>query len=170
MHRIRGGKHAASPAEAPEDPQTAGTTLVDRAEECKNVRIQTVNLPLLGALFVTAAVALSAPAIAHHSYAMFDPARSLTLHGTVKEVQWTSPHCFLQVLVPAPIGSSAPLAEWSIEMGSPLSMYRGGMRPGTFRPGDKITVVIYPARAGRNGGAFVSAVDRTGKTYGRPRP
>jgi hypothetical protein len=32
------------------------------------------------------------PASAHHSFAMFDAERQVTLQGTVKEFQWTSPH------------------------------------------------------------------------------
>ena len=39
------------------------------------------------------------PAVAHHSYTMFDMEKSLTLEGTVKEVQWTNPHIWVQLLV-----------------------------------------------------------------------
>ena len=55
------------------------------------------------------------PAAAHHTYAMFDGTRSVTLQGTVKELQWTNPHCFLQVLV----GKDGKLQEWSVQMNAP---------------------------------------------------
>lgn len=54
------------------------------------------------------------PCAAHHSFAMFDMKRTVTLHGTVKQFQWSNPHCYIQLLVPAQ-GTSA---EWSIEMSS----------------------------------------------------
>ena len=54
----------------------------------------------------------SAPAQAHHAGAMFDATKSVTLTGTIREFQWTSPHCFIQLMETTPSG----LAEWSIEM------------------------------------------------------
>jgi hypothetical protein len=93
---------------------------------------------------------------------MFDRTRSLSLKGTVKELQWTNPHCFVQVLVDQ--------AEWSIEMNSPLDMYRAGWRPGSFKPGDTITVVINPTKDGSHGGSLVSALDASGRTLTLTRP
>ncbi|HTL68355.1 MAG TPA: DUF6152 family protein, partial [Lacunisphaera sp.] len=49
---------------------------------------------LLGAL---GALAIAAPAAAHHSFAMFDQQKIMTLDGTVHEFQWTNPHAFLEV-------------------------------------------------------------------------
>jgi phage-related protein len=116
----------------------------------------------------TAAVLITAPCAAHHSFAMFDLSRSITLHGTVKELQWTNPHCFLQLLVQA----RGTTAEWSLEMHSPAAMYRAGLRPGSFKPGDKVTVVINPLKDGASGGQFVSAIDASGTAPlmpGRPQ-
>ena len=105
---------------------------------------------------------LASPALAHHSGAIFDDEKSTTIAGTVKSFQWTNPHCWIQVLVP---GEAGPV-EWSVEMGSPSQLYRGGLRPGSLKPGDKITVVVHPMRDGTNGGLFVSAVGPDGKTLG----
>ncbi len=115
---------------------------------------------LVGALllFVT-------PCLAHHSFAMFDQTRTVTLQGTVKELQWTNPHCYLQVLVP---GQNAT-AEWSIEMHSPLAMYRMGWKPGSFKPGDKVTVVLNPLKDGSNAGRLLTAIDAGGRTLGTTR-
>jgi hypothetical protein len=109
-------------------------------------------------LFVT-------PCLAHHSFAMFDQTKTMTLQGTVKELQWTNPHCYLQVLV----ASRNATAEWSIEMHSPLSMYRFGWKPGSFKPGDKVTVVLNPLKDGANGGRLLSAIDANGRTLGTLR-
>ena len=35
--------------------------------------------------------AISVPAFAHHSFAMFDAQKTITLEGTVKELEWTNP-------------------------------------------------------------------------------
>ena len=43
---------------------------------------------------------IASSALAHHSRAMFDQTKQVTLVGTVKEFQWTNPHCWIQVLVP----------------------------------------------------------------------
>lgn len=105
------------------------------------------------------------PCLAHHSFAMFDQTKTVTLQGTVKELQWTNPHCYLQVLVP----SQHATAEWSIEMHSPLAMYRMGWRPGSFKPGDKVTVVLNPLKDGDNGGRLLTAVDADGRKLGTTR-
>lgn len=109
-------------------------------------------------------LAASVPSQSHHSFAMFDGEQVKTLHGTVKEMQWTNPHCFLQVLVPGPQGS----VEWSIEMHSPAVSTRMHWNRDTLRPGDQVTVVIHPARAGAPGGFLVSATGPDGRvhTYG----
>jgi hypothetical protein len=110
---------------------------------------------------IVAILALTAApfATAHHTYAMFDPLKSVTLTGTLKEFQWTNPHCFIQLLVS---GQGAP-AEWSIQMDSPQGIYRRGWRPRTLKPGDKITLVIRPTRDGSHSGRYVSGTGPDGK-------
>jgi hypothetical protein len=105
---------------------------------------------------------MALPAVAHHSFGMFDNRKEQTLVGTVKEFQWTNPHCFIQILVPG----DQSTAEWSVEMGSTAALYRLGWRPSALGPGDKITLVIHPMRDGTSGGAFVSAVAPDGRQLG----
>lgn len=107
------------------------------------------------------------PVNAHHSGAMFDDKTSITLKGTVKQYQWTNPHCWIQVVVPDEKGGSM---EWSVEMGAPMELFRNGWRPRTLKAGDKITVVIHPMRDGSRGGLYVSAVAADGTPYGKPKP
>jgi hypothetical protein len=104
------------------------------------------------------------PAGAHHSGAMFDATRTVTLQGTVKAFQWTNPHCFIQLLVKGPSGQK----EWSVEMGSPGQLYRNGWRPGSIRAGEPLTVVINPLRDGTAGGVYVSATTADGKPVVAP--
>src|SRR5271168_3594577 len=106
------------------------------------------------------ATGLFAPQLdAHHSYAMFDPGKQLTLQGDLREFQWTNPHCFLQVLVQR----AGATQEWSIQMDNPQALYRKGWRPGSIKAGDKLTVVIHPTRDGSHSGRYVSGVGSDGK-------
>ena len=101
-----------------------------------------VSLGLLGAPLA---------AEAHHSFAMFDHARKVTLSGTVKDWQWVNPHTWLQLSVPSATGET----EWRIEGRSPNVLSRRGWKRQLLSPGDKVTVVIYPLKSGEPGGAFV---------------
>ena len=113
-----------------------------------------------------ATLLLAAPCCAHHSFAMFDRTKAVTLQGTVKQFQWTNPHCFIQVLVASPDGP----VEWSIEMNSPGASYREGWRPGTLKAGDKVTVVINPVRDGAHGGRLILATDPDGRRLNNSKP
>jgi hypothetical protein len=46
-----------------------------------------------------AVAAVSSAAYAHHSFAMFDADKRVTVAGTVKEFQWTNPHAFTLMMV-----------------------------------------------------------------------
>jgi hypothetical protein len=102
-------------------------------------------------------------AMAHHSAAMFDQTRQITLSGTVRDFQWTSPHCYIQLL--AGTDKSAP-EEWSLEMAAPMYLYRLGWRPSTVKVGDRITVSLHPLRDGKRGGLLFKATTADGRQLG----
>lgn len=95
-------------------------------------------------------------AFAHHSFAMFDMAASKTLVGTVKDMQWTNPHIWVQVLVPDE--KTGANVEWSIEGGSPNGLSRGGWKRNSIKAGDKIEITIHPLKDGTNGGSMMKVV------------
>jgi hypothetical protein len=109
--------------------------------------------PLL-ALAVPIALLTGAAAVAHHSFAMFDQAKVMTLTGTVKEFRWVNPHSAIFVKVDA---SDDPDKQWAVEMTSPSNLTRRGWTRTTLKPGDRIAVEINPLRDGRHGGGFRSA-------------
>ena len=101
-----------------------------------------------------AAVALSAaPAFAHHSFAMFDSTKNMTLDGTIKEFQWTNPHSWIQIVVKDAAGKDV---EWSIEGGSPNGLARQGWKRTSLKPGDKAVAVVHPLKDGTAGGSLVT--------------
>ena len=75
------------------------------------------------------------PASAHHSFAMFDATKEVTMSGTVKEFEWTNPHSWLRVMIEDQSGKSL---QWAIEMGSPAQQARVGWKPDSVKPGDKV--------------------------------
>ena len=105
---------------------------------------------------------------AHHSPAMFDATTEITLTGTVKEFQWMSPHCWIQLLVPDATNPSAAPVEWGIEMDNPLGLSRHGWKPGSLKPGDEIVVVAHPLRDGKHGGQVVRVTRADGTLVGDP--
>ena len=93
-------------------------------------------------------------AFAHHSFAMFDAQKVVTVDGTVKEFQWANPHSWIQLVVKDPSGK--PI-EWSIEGGSPNVLVRQGWRKTSMKPGDQAQVTIHPMKDGTPGGSLIKA-------------
>jgi hypothetical protein len=120
---------------------------------------------MMAAALVAPAVVMAAQSVggAHHSSAMFDDEKVLELHGVVKELQWTNPHIWLQVIVE----DKGTKTEWSVEGGSPNSLSRRGWRPNSFKPGDIVTVRLNPMKDGNPAGGFVGAKFADGNTIGR---
>lgn len=106
------------------------------------------------ALALSATVALVGTASAHHSFAMFDPAKVITLQGKVKEFRWVNPHVSLFVDVAAPAGQSGV---WSVELTSPGNLTRLGWSRQSLKPGDRVSVEVNPLRDGQHGGGFRKA-------------
>ncbi len=105
-------------------------------------------------------------AFAHHSAAMFDAGKEIMLTGTVKEFQWMSPHCWIQLLVADEAHPDAAPVEWGIEMDNPTGLSRHGWKPGSLKPGDRVAVVAHPLRDGTSGAQVVS-VSKDGKPIGK---
>jgi len=108
-----------------------------------------------------AALALGTAAQAHHSRAMFDLQRPVELTGTVREFQFTNPHCYIQLVVRNDRGIEE---EWSVEMGAPSHLRGAGWKKSTLKAGDRIRVTIAPLRNGRRGGELVRATTADGRS------
>ena len=114
-----------------------------------------------------AAVMFAAPALAHHSFAMFDREKSVTLTGVVKEFEWTNPHVWIHMMVPDQAGKPV---EWSFEMQAIAQDMAGGWRSDSVKPGDKVSIDFHPLKDGTRGGQLMSAVLANGKRLGPPPP
>ena len=107
-----------------------------------------MNRILLGA---AAALLAAVPALAHHSFAMFDQRRIMTLEGTVTEFQWTNPHSFIEL----DVTTGGRTQRWSIELNSPNNLTRQGWRRTSLKAGERVSVRIAPLRNGHPGGLFL---------------
>ena len=110
-----------------------------------------------------AASASAAPALAHHSFAMFDAQRPRTMTGTVQEIEWVNPHIWLRLMVPDETGKTV---QWALELGSPVQQQSVGWNRDTVKVGDRITVTIHPLKDGGRGGGLISATLPSGATLG----
>ena len=108
------------------------------------------------ALAALAAAFVAAPALAHHSFAMFDQKKIMTLEGTVTQFQWTNPHAFIELDVPGK-------GHWSIELNSPNNLKRQGWSRSALHPGDRVTLRMNPLRDGKHGGLFLDVRLASGK-------
>ena len=110
-------------------------------------------LPVLAA----GAAAAATPALAHHSFAMFDQTKLLQLAGaTVTRFEWTNPHSFV-------IAKSGDVV-YTLECSSPNLMSHQGWKFNSIKPGDQISIAYYPLRNGQPGGMLKTVTLPTGKT------
>jgi len=107
-----------------------------------------------------ALVVSSLPAVAHHSFAMFDQKKIVTLEGTVREFQWSNPHAFIEL----DVANRGRTQRWSIELNSPNNLTRQGWRRSSLTVGERITVRIAPLRNGHPGGLFLDLRKADGRT------
>jgi hypothetical protein len=104
--------------------------------------MQTMTRFRLGMILAAVgALGSAAPALAHHSFAMFDMAQEKTIAGTVTDFQWTNPHSWIWLEVPTAAGGGE---QWGVEGMSPNFLERRGWSKNTLHRGDKVSVTIHP--------------------------
>jgi hypothetical protein len=114
----------------------------------------------IGMALPLAAALAALPASAHHSFAMFDNTRSVTLHGKVTAYQWTNPHSYLDIDAEDGKGGTK---HYTMEMTSPNMLHRGGWSSRTVKAGDVVTAVMSPLRDGQSGGLLLELTLPNGK-------
>lgn len=118
-------------------------------------------------LLLSAAMMVGGASWGHHSFAMFDLDKEVTLEGVVKEFQWTNPHVWLQILVPDAKGDQV---EWSLEAGAPGMLTRTGWKSSMLKANDKVAVMIHPLKSGAPGGSLVKVTLPDGRVMGPGGP
>jgi len=99
---------------------------------------------------------------AHHSFAMFDQTRQVTVIGTVTDVQWTNPHVWV-FLDGAPAGGKKE--RWGVEFTSKVHLTRRNFTSDMVKVGDNVEFTVNPYRDGKTGGRFVAVKMANGQYY-----
>ena len=100
-------------------------------------------------------VVMGGPALAHHSGAMFEETKTVTVEGVVREFQYTNPHSWLLVDVTDKDGK---VTTWGFEAEGPSTLQRAGIRPGDFKAGTRVTITGRPMKDGRPAATWEYAV------------
>lgn len=102
---------------------------------------------------------VAAATYAHHSFAMFNPQKPLEIAGTIRTFEFTNPHTYIAVDVPA----GADVKHYRLEGPTPAILKRLGWNRSTLKPGDKVKFTIHPLRDGRPGGQARSVTLASGQ-------
>ena len=116
---------------------------------------------------VLAGIALIAamPALAHHSFSMFDRQKVADATGTVKEYEWTNPHVWIHLMVADEKGMER---EWGFEIQAIAQDSSAGWRADSVKTGDKDSIEYHPLKDGSRGGQLMSATLANGQHLGPP--
>jgi hypothetical protein len=120
-------------------------------------KLLTVCLVAIGLL------SISLPVSAHHGTAAFDTSKSITMKATVTDWFWANPHCFVKFDYKNDKGE---VEHWVVETSNPPDMINKGWSKDILKPGDEITVTVYPVRNGKPIGRLVTVRLPNGRTLG----
>jgi hypothetical protein len=98
-------------------------------------------------------LAASLPTHAHHSSALFDTSKCLTISGAVRAFEWGFPHTWIWINVTNERGA---VDAWGFEGEPPGDLSRVGWRRTTLKKGATITVQYSPLRDGQKAGLFAN--------------
>ncbi|HWA20884.1 MAG TPA: DUF6152 family protein [Caulobacterales bacterium] len=113
------------------------------------------------AVLLTGVCAMASPAQAHHSAAMFDTTKTVTIKGTVKTIKWNNPHVYFEVMAADAAGAQTL---WNIECSPPSILVRRGWSSHSLKAGDQITVQGNPLRDGGPAAFLINVTTASGAT------
>jgi len=116
-----------------------------------------VKTPALIPVIAGAISVIGSAAFAHHSFAMFDNTRKIDVKGTVKDVQWTNPHVWLDMVVM----ENGQQKTYGFEGGAVAVLKKFGWTKDLVKAGDTVTLTAHPFKDGKPGGSidFVTLAD-----------
>jgi hypothetical protein len=99
------------------------------------------------------------PVFAHHGSAVsytIDLNKLVTMKGTVTSFEWANPHVYLMYDVKDEKGN---VVHWGAETHAPSVLSdEDGWTRNTFKPGDEITITVFPSRVGAPRGLIAKIV------------
>jgi hypothetical protein len=125
-----------------------------------------MNARVIAGCSILLAALAAIPLSAHHSFAMYDQTKVVTLTGVVKQFVPQANHAELHIIMLAPDHKSlakdkdGKYLEWGIEMAGTAAVAAQGITGTTFPPGTVFSVKVNPLRDGTNFGSRISALAR----------
>ena len=113
---------------------------------------------------VAVAIAFGTIVSAHHSFAMYDQNKTVTLTGVMKQFVPQANHAELHFILLADdhksLAKSADgkYVEWGVEMAGTAAVAQQGITGTSFAPGTVFSVHLNPLRDGSNFGSRVGAL------------
>jgi len=101
---------------------------------------------------------------AHHSRAMFDVQKLISVEGVVTEVQWRFPHMWIALDVPGPNGKTE---SWGFEGAGAAMMVASGISPQILKVGNRVKIIAHPPRDSSKRTAEFVGMEVNGKFYSR---
>jgi hypothetical protein len=117
-------------------------------------------------LAVLICLAITTPAWAHHSFAMYQMTETRTMTGKLTRYVAGSNHAQLIFDVLGtdgkPMMKDGKVVQWGVETGSAAALARQGVSPKKFPYGTVFTVSLHPLRDGRPFGAMAGLLIKCG--------
>lgn len=110
------------------------------------------------------AVLCETPVSTHHSFAMYDQTKTITLTGVVRQLVLQANHAelhFIQIAADRKglaKGEDGEYVEWGVEMAGAAAVAEQGITPDTFGVGTVFSVRLNPLRDGSNFGSRTGAI------------
>ena len=101
---------------------------------------------------------------AHHSRAMFDVDKLISVEGVVTDVQWRFPHMWIALDVP---GANGKTESWGFEGAGAAMMVASGISPQVLKVGNRVKIIAHPSRESAKRTAEFVGMEVNGKFYSR---
>jgi hypothetical protein len=128
------------------------------------MRKHTVKASAMAVSMALVAVLFAIPVSTHHSFAMYDQTKVVTLTGVVRQFVPQANHAELHFILLAPDhkslakGADGKYVEWGVEMAGTAAVAQQGITGTTFGAGTVFSVRLNPLRDGSNFGSRVGAI------------
>ena len=122
---------------------------------------RTVKASAMAACLVLMVILVESPVSTHHSFAMYDQTKVVTLTGVARQFVPQANHAELHFILLAPDHKALAKAadgkyvEWGVEMAGTAAVAQQGITGTTFGPGTVFSVKMHPLRDGSNFGSRV---------------
>jgi len=114
-----------------------------------------MNLRALRVLCLMVLAGTATSLSAHHSTVAYSLQSVVLKNATITTVLWAHPHIVLTFTMKETNGM---VVTWSTESGSPGSVARLGWNRNSVKPGDKVTIELFPAKNGAHVGRLKKVI------------